>query len=127
MKLLHYNSTFHFTLWSYYRSINLDLTSFRNDTVFTAEFSPDFGHWERIYRRDSYVIFIAKKNRKSSLFNSICYLMTLLQTLSSESWWCFRKITECTAHSSMHCTDGLGKSCTHVSVTVVFSLLNICT
>lgn len=90
MKLLHYNSTFYFTMLSFYRTTNLDLSIFtvlRNSRVFSGEFSPDFGHWECINSRDGYVIFMAE-NRGQQSFFSICYLMTLLQALSSESWWC---------------------------------------
>ena len=46
------------------------------------------------------------------------HLMTILQAPSSELQWYFGKITECILHTSMHYTDGEGKSILHVSVTM---------
>ena len=56
---------------SFYRTTNLDLSIFRvlwYNMVFSAKFSPDFGHWECINSRDSYVILWHKIEDSSNFF-----------------------------------------------------------
>ena len=127
--LLYFLSTFNFTLWCFFRCGSLGFRFFSlpgNNSPLVMAISQDFKYLEYINNKDKLSQLhgttnqtnqtkkqnkTKQKQKKSS--NDSMFVPSHEHSLetSSQLQWCFWKISKYTMHTSMHHTDGIGKTC----------------